>query len=345
MQPIQMRAIRLAIAVSVAFAPAAAVAHAQQPPSVLRLADGRQIYVFGLRRWTTSMIQDSLGKYSPGDSLQSHACAAALRYKLHFADAAASILRIGNGTPDIVFVSVREPQDSARVRYRPAGRDTTNVRPAWRQVTDMSRSNLRLLVSTYRMYLAPSEEPAPRFANARDSASARAAVAFLRARTNETDYRDALNALDRSPNIHDRTVAALILGNFPERSAGRAALFDTVRESDGVAKGVALEVLGAISRQSRSPWDWTALAPGVNAMLDGTSLFLLPDLIDLLNGRPEVGPAQARAFLRGGGEMLLDYVASDQPTLARPARSLLIKLRGADLGPNVDAWRAWIAAL
>ena len=68
-------------------------------------------------------------------------------------------------------------------------------------------------------------------------------------------------------------------------------------------------------------------------------------MIELLNEIPGVGPAQAVPFLKGGGEMLLNYLASDQPLLADPAHALLVRLRGDDLGTNVSAWRAWIAGL
>jgi len=64
----------------------APVAH-DQPPAVLNVAN-KQVEVLGLRRWTLVMIQDSLDKYAPGENLASHACAAVLRYKLGFADAA-----------------------------------------------------------------------------------------------------------------------------------------------------------------------------------------------------------------------------------------------------------------
>ena len=61
-----------------------------QSPAVLTLPDGRVIEVLGLRRWSLAMLQDSLSRYSPGDSLQTHSCAAVLRYTLRFADAAAT---------------------------------------------------------------------------------------------------------------------------------------------------------------------------------------------------------------------------------------------------------------
>ena len=46
-----------------------------QTPAVIHLPH-KTIEVVGLERWTVQMIQDSMDRYSPGDSLQSHACAA-----------------------------------------------------------------------------------------------------------------------------------------------------------------------------------------------------------------------------------------------------------------------------
>lgn len=47
-----------------------------QEPARLSLPDGRKVEVLGLGRRTLSMLQDSLAKYAPGDSLTSHARAA-----------------------------------------------------------------------------------------------------------------------------------------------------------------------------------------------------------------------------------------------------------------------------
>src|SRR4051812_28278239 len=49
--------------------------------------DSLRLELIGLKRWTVPMIQDSLRRYAPTDSLMSHACAAILRQKLRFADA------------------------------------------------------------------------------------------------------------------------------------------------------------------------------------------------------------------------------------------------------------------
>ena len=96
----------------------------------LPMNNGEVVEVIGLRRWTVAMLQDSLARYSPGDSLQSHSCAAVLRYKLHFADAAAMTIRMG-AEPVRHVVIVREPQDSGRVHYRDLAMDTTEGRPEW----------------------------------------------------------------------------------------------------------------------------------------------------------------------------------------------------------------------
>src|SRR4051812_34702076 len=58
-------------------------------PVIAILEDStKRLEILGLKRWTLAMIQDSLARYAPHDSLLSHACAAILRGKLHFADAA-----------------------------------------------------------------------------------------------------------------------------------------------------------------------------------------------------------------------------------------------------------------
>jgi hypothetical protein len=111
-----MRSPRLALPLLILLAARTAAA---QRSEILQLP-GRIVEVTGLERWTIQMLQDSLGVYSPGDSLQSHACAAVLRYKLHFADASSTTFMGMNGPGDTTrytLVHVIEPQDSARVHH------------------------------------------------------------------------------------------------------------------------------------------------------------------------------------------------------------------------------------
>ena len=319
----------------------AGVAHlgaAQQSPAVLKLDDGRQIVVSGLRRWTVPMIQDSLARYSPSDSLQSRACAVVLRYKLHFADAAVMTLRMMPGTPDIVFVDVREPQDSARVRYRPMLLDTLNPRPDWRVATAAMSASPGSFRSGVRAFLSQKTPPPA-------DTLATTIARWFETRSSREDYRTALKVLGESPNFADRSVAALIVANYPDEQSTWAALLDAMRESDSPVKDWAVGALRSVAGRNRVAPDWKVLAPSVHAMLDGTSLFVLDGFIGVLSNRAEIGPKMARAFLSGGGEMLVNFSLSPQPFRAAPAHALLVKLNGADLGADAAAWRAWIAQL
>jgi hypothetical protein len=330
------RALRTAL-LAASTALGATAAHAQQPPSILDLADGRRIYVFGLRRWTVSMLQDSLAKYSPADSLQSHACAGKLRYTLHFADASAETLNMGDGRPHIIAVSVREPQDSARVKYRLMPLDTTAPRPEWTFISRLQATDPAAFFDGARAFLGDTSA-------AHDSA-AMAVRDWLVTFPTQHRMADAVSTLKTSRNYRDRQTAAILLAHSPDVQATWSLLLDAMRESDGPVKAAAVRTLASVATRSRRAPNWGPLAPSINAILDGTSLMLMAGFIDILLSRPELGPAMATPFLRGGGEMLVNYAASDHPIYGHRAHALLVKLRGSDLGRNPEPWRKWIASL
>ena len=323
--------------ICIALATLASSATAQHAPAVLKLDDGRQIYISGLRRWTVAMIQDSLGKYSPGDSLQSHACAAVLRYKLNFADAAA-ITIMGGSRPNIIFVDVREPQDSARVHYRTIPFDSISPRREWLAITSVMRDSSGLFYDGVTAFMNGSN------VSALNAASTRVHD-FFQARRSNHDWLTATEVMAKSPNWRDRSVAALILTNFPDSTQTWATLMDGMLESDGAVKSTSWQSLQRVARTARRSPDWTTLAPTVHAILDGTSLFQLSSLISLLGQRPDIGPQYASSFLKGGGEMLVNYMQNPQPARAAPARALLVKLHGSDLGKDAGAWERWISTL
>lgn len=337
-----MRRVRVPFLVSL-LASAASPLLCQEPPT-LRLPNGAAVEVLGLRRWTIAMIQDSLGRYSPKDSLQSHACAAVLRYKLKFADASAALFMSEDGKdPPFTVVTVREPQDSALVHFRVLPFDSVSPEPTWTSVTDALSRGSRATAMAVRTYLNPSVALPPS-ATAADSTEAGALVAFLRARTSDEDRRKALRVLESGPNMYDRMAATLVLANFSERDDTWWALIDAMRETDGPVKGYATDVLRSLGLRYPRKIDWRPRREGLRAMLNGTSLFVVPTLLDVLV-RTEIGPDDASALLRGGGEILLEYLRSSKPYYSRPSRALLVKLRGEDLGAVPEPWRAWIAAL
>lgn len=338
MSPALSSCRRLVLACSLFALPAFA-----QSPALLPLPNGAVVEVIGLRRWTVQMIQDSLARYSPGTTLQSHACAAALRYKLGFADAAA-VRHVRNGVVQRVVVTVREPQDSALVRYRPMALDRAAGRTEWQPVSALFLERPRAFHIALRLHTAIPGQMDVDHGTGDDSVAAATALAFLRARTSEDDRKAAREALAASPNFAERIAAALILANFADRDDTYWALLDAMRESDGPVKQIASDVLDAVSTTAPREVDWGPAADGIHAMLNGTSVVTLPRLLRILN-RTGVDSAHAKPFLRGGGDMLLAYAASETDMLSRSARALLVQLRGADPGSSHAEWRAWVEGL
>lgn len=321
----------------------AAIADAQplKPSQFVTAPNGVIVEVIGLRRWTLQMIQDSLDLKSPGDSLQKHSCAATLRYKLGFADAAAMTFMDGAKATRMI-VTVREPQDSARVQHREVAFDTTSFRAEWVPLTRLLQRRPQLSYELPRHLLATGER-------AKTAATPReprldSALAFIAGRTSEKDRKAALSILSSSPNHFDRAAAALILINFTGRDDTYYALVDAIQQSDGMARGIAADVLQLATARDARRVQWGPVAGKLHTILDGSSLFHLTSVMSALENSG-VGPADAKVLLAGGGEIVLAYLASNTPMYSKASHRLLVKLRGSDLGTNVNAWKQWVASL
>lgn len=312
--------------------------------STVFTVDQKTVEVVGLRRWTVPMIQDSLSKYSPGDSLHHHACASVLRYSLGFADAAAT--SYSDDGREYVVVSVVEPQDSARVRYRRTAFDSVAARPEWSEAVAVLTRSPRVFNASASEYLAQRGAPrGPVPAHlARDSADVRRVWSFLDTHRREQDYELALVTLLADDNYRDRIVAATLLGNFPGRDPAWWALVEAMREEDGAVKIASATVLTHMSRTNPRPIDWRPAASAVHSMLNGTSLFTLDVLMDVLPRTTRRGE-YAAPFLSGGGEMLLAYLGARRPELRLGARQALVAVSGQDFGFDQDRWRNWIGTL
>lgn len=331
--------------------PAAALVARDQPPTMLTLPN-KQVEVLGLRRWTLAMIQDSLDKYAPGENLASHACAAILRYKLGFVDAA-SLTFLDQSVKDAagrplqrVTVSVMEPQDSARVRSRLVPQDSTSPYEPWARVRELVRKHpqsVSLALQLGRRFQA--DTMAKFLANfSEDSAGIRTAWLFQSFYVTNADFEAARHLLKTSPDMYTRVSAVLVVGGFGSRDAAAHALVEAMLESDGYVKGFAGSALEAVTRDYPRKVNWNPVAPEIHAMLDGTSLFQLGSMLAAL-GASRVDTSYAAPFLANGGRMLLNYFQSAQAQNREPAHRLLVALRGQDLGSDVEAWRAWIRSL
>jgi hypothetical protein len=314
-----------------------------QPVVRATLKPGQTIEVVGLRRWSLAMIQDSLGKYAPGSDLSSRACIQDLRQKLHFADAnVMTYVTIVEGMTDKdtaettqhVILWVREPGDSTMVRPRRSVIDTTQRVTAWQPVAQLFRTAPRAFSRWADLYMKDGV----------DSATL-AVTRVMDSQINEEGYRTALQVLRESPSNADRAIAAVLLSRFAARDEAWHALFlSAIDENQWLSAEVALNALTAMSRTSARPVNWKPVEREIAAVLNGTALPALVPLVSVWS-RTGLDASYADAVLRDGGEMLTSMLELSRTELSRPARELLVNLRGKNLGDSVAVWRDWIESL
>src|SRR4051812_24909776 len=104
-----------------------------QPLARIELDSNRVVEIIGLRRWSAEQLRDSLNARLPDEGIESDGTAANLRNVLGFADAAASIHSVvfDEDERSTITLAVREPGDSARVKYAPQSLDTIPRRAEW----------------------------------------------------------------------------------------------------------------------------------------------------------------------------------------------------------------------
>lgn len=308
---------------------------------------GKTIEIVGLERWTPAMIQDSLDRYSPGDSLQSHACAAILRYKLHFADAVAEdFVPQTPDTTEYILVGVVEPQDSSRVHYRTVSTDfdTLGVQPQWAPLVRLIRHDSFAFQVAVNFYFQRSDSSGiPSYARS-DSAAIHEVWTYLATHRMSDDVARARTALRHDPDVLDRMAAAATLLNGSQNDSTWWSLMNAELESDGFARATANQVLSSFATNRPRRVNWMPVSSTLHAILDGTDLSSLSTVMRVLvktGARPE----WASTLLRGGGHALLAYAGAEAPAARKPALALLRALRGEDLGTDLGAWRTWIESL
>jgi hypothetical protein len=239
---------------------------------------------------------------------------------------------------------VREPQDSARVHYRAIPFDTLPPRADWSSIANVYREHPNVFWPELTARVGFSY-PKPSYRSSADSAIAREFNAAISSFSRDADRTAALQALANDPNGYNRIAAVVIMSNFLRQDDSWWALVETLREVDGPVKAVAATVMVNSSRSVYRKIDWAPAATSIHAILDGTSLFVLDDLTQILRSTG-VTSRDARAMIgQGGGEMLFAYLASHNSVLTSDARSLLTELNSQDLGDDLEPWRAWMYSL
>jgi len=305
-----------------------------------------RLEVIGLKRWTLPMIEDSLRRYAPTESLFSHACAGVLREKLKFADASVQYYQTTVGDQVMkpyLAVTVVEPQDSALIRYRPAFKDSLPPRRAWRPVRAVfEKHNLAFQHALQRpdfLWSDAAVSPA-------DSDLARALPLrqFLRAHRTAKDRRVALLTLATTGNSSDRAVAAVILANFGSSDSTWWALADALRDPEGSVSNTAALILRVLSHRAPRRVDWAPATPALRPLIDGTNLFTHNEIMEIL-AATKIDSALARPLLKDGGYIVLAKLRSQGMSERQASRRLLVQLAGRDLGDSPGAWQEWLGGL
>jgi hypothetical protein len=177
-----------------------------------------------------------------------------------------------------------------------------------------------------------------------DLVPARPLLDFLLTHATAADRRGALHILTTDANGLHRALSAVLLARFADDDSTWGALVDALRDPNGIVNATVSQVLGTLGHAVPRTVNWTPFVPSLRALLDGTNLFAYNTVLTLL-AQTKVSPALARPLLRGGGELLVAKLRSQDPIGSRAARRLLVQLAGEDLGADAIPWQRWLAAL
>jgi len=302
---------------------------------VLRTEKGRVEFV-GLETWTPERIYTSLG-YASLDKM--HACAADLIAKLKFAEASVTLF-FDEDKKLYTFISVVEPQHAARVeRTDPSGSVVLPDRwlPLVKAASE-SFAKFDMGVREYARAMTPVEAGA-------EAPQEQPWWSTLRALNTSEDFEAAERALrlDRDPT--DRLVAAAVLLNFSERDAAWHALAAGARDGWDPVAGLSYGCLSGLARAKPRKIDWKPAVPHLRSVLNGTNLFALRPVLDVLI-RTEIEPALAKELVGdGGGKVLLPYLRAQLPEPRDLAYRFVRRLSGESYPADDVRWGQWLESL
>lgn len=342
---------RRCVVAPLALAVGASAARAQH---VIELPDGRA-EVIGLQRWTPAMLADSLGLHAPGVSLfQTAECTKALTSQLHFSSVyIEKTLTLGAQRAQAPSVVIRlvEPQDSARIHWAPAPRDSQVPHPAWADLRRVFFDERRQVfvehldgLGLYGVYRTQGVSAATALAVriGLDTTQAVALWSALGRHVGDADRRLAVRTLQHDGGRQNRMMAAAILANFDASDEAWRALAGALRDPYPGVNVAAMHSLALLGNGFARPVDWRPAAPALRAILDGTNLQAFLPLVRVL-AQTRIAPSEARRLLRGGGELLVAHAEATDRRSRDAAQALLQQLSGRAAAPV--SWRAWVASL
>ncbi|HEY7393248.1 MAG TPA: hypothetical protein VH559_00290 [Gemmatimonadaceae bacterium] len=322
----------VAFAAVVVVAPLRAQAVIQTPKATIE--------IIGLSRWTMKMVEDSLAKYGQ-DSLTAHACAAILRQKLHFADASVSVF---TNFPEYKFknyvaITVVEPQDSARIRYKPELRDSLPVRAEWAEAYAAFNANYEQAehaLQTLSFYQATvSSADSARFAKVE------LLHRLIVTKHDAAELASAIHTLDTDASVANRVMAVFVLSTFTDHDVAWWTLMDAQRDPTGIVSGMSSTALTMMSRRAPRTVDWRPMADRLRYLIDGTNLFAFGPTLAVLDAT-NVDRSLASTLLRDGATIIRARLRSGDVLGKRQAVSFLSKLSGLPATSSDADFLKWL---
>jgi hypothetical protein len=284
------------------------------------------------------MVADSVARYVPAVTLADAACAVILRDSVGFANAAAIHVSFGSGDTTWMVIPVVGPAQAHLVRPRQYDRREAK-QERWADVFAILESDFRSpndLQHAEVMFGGATElwgRPV-----AQSTLALREAI---RGHDAPEDFALARTTLLSDSSLENRTVAAFVLSNFPERDERYHLLAEGLRGFDS-GTAIAGMVLTALARSELArPVDWAPARAALEALAGGTNLFAYGEVLEALVAT-EVDRQPGVDLARVNPGLLLDHVGARNPLSRGAAHRFLVHVAGEDLGRDREAWKGWL---
>lgn len=311
------------------------------------------IEIIGLHRWTYRMLRDSLARYAPGEGLRSHACEANLEAKLKFPSASVvyyfEVTDINQEIPKpTIVITIVEPQDSARVRYRklraetaPSARLSQLRNTAFPKNIDVE--DYSLLLQFYpiaqRFGIDSAEKALSNFSE-KLKPQANLLYQKLTSYRQQEDLTEALTIVESNGSDQLRLAALGVLLNFPGDDRSWYALLQSARDPVKELRSVAIPVIRSFSLEYARPVNWVPVKEDLRWLLGGTNVSAFTSIVDVLN-KTKIDPELSKFLLQGNADLIFAHAHAHFPGARTPARDLLRRLSGIDADETGKQWVSW----
>lgn len=291
----------------------------------------------GLKKWDYIALADTLKAIDPNCSL--HACAAILTTHLKFADA--NVMSNQDKDKRATIVTVIEPEDSFRVKYKSIPTQKYGTPSDWLKILPLleDRNIFQLGIQFYDKILLDKQEELKtsleKFKNLVDKDKMNLFWNFLDSRKSIDNKEEAFRILNSDGNNSNRIIAVALLSNFSEDDETWFMLTDALRDPEADVRMMAIMVLSMFSNSFTRKIDWSKAEESLRYLLNGTNLMSFDILINLLT-KTELSPELGKKLLRNNSELLFAYLDAENEKIKTNADSFLLHLFNRHFNTIVD---------